>query len=139
MQRQFRPAVGQVYRGGRWGVARLHVEHCWGILRAESWYRDLRAKGQSIAVGRRRTAVVKIEEGESVVTVECRENRLWKHGRLFFRCPQCDARVSRLYLPQPQSDPRCRRCWGLNYASQSLSYHVPALFWRLIRRIADET
>jgi hypothetical protein len=55
--------------------------------------------------------------------VEIIPNPIWRIGRLFFACPGCNRRAARLYVPLSGSEPRCRGCWGLNYTSQSWSYH----------------
>jgi hypothetical protein len=54
-------------------------------------------------------------------------NAVWRRGRLFFRCPACQGRVTRLYVPIAGRQPRCRRCWGLSYESQSWSYKATGM------------
>jgi hypothetical protein len=36
----------------------------------------------------------------------------------WFLCPSCGRRCGRLYLPAGEVALKCRRCWGLQYASQ---------------------
>jgi hypothetical protein len=63
------------------------------------------------------------EHGSSwQIDAEVIANAVWRHGRLFFRCRACSRYATRLCVPLPALDPRCRRCWGLNYARQSWSY-----------------
>jgi hypothetical protein len=56
------------------------------------------------------------------IAAEVRPNAVWRRGRLFLRCPACQRRATRLYVPREDLPPRCRRCWGLSYQSQSWSY-----------------
>ena len=56
------------------------------------------------------------------VPVQVVANPIWRRGRLFFRCPGCTKRATRLYVPDAGQQPRCRQCYGLNYASQSWNY-----------------
>src|SRR5229473_1410253 len=58
--------------------------------------------------------------------VEVLPNPIWRRGRLFYRCPACGRRATRLYVPFSGLQPRCRRCWGLSYESQSWSYEGDA-------------
>ena len=57
-----------------------------------------------------------------VIDAEVRPNAVWKRGRLFLRCPTCQRRATRVYVPVPDQEPRCRRCWGLSYQSQTWTY-----------------
>ena len=113
----------QVWRVGRWGPCRLPFEHCAGTLRAEMIY-------DGFCRGRTTTGPGSVLTFEwpgcpetSSISAEVRANRVWRHGRLFLFCPRCRARVTRLYRPKRESDPRCRSCWGLSYLSRSWSYH----------------
>ncbi len=45
----------------------------------------------------------------------------------YFRCPECDARASKLYLPPGASRFACRRCHRLTYASCQESRKYDAL------------
>src|SRR5262249_8465255 len=56
------------------------------------------------------------------VEAELRANAVWRRGRLFLRCPKCERRATRLYVRVENLEPRCRRCWGLAYESQSWCY-----------------
>lgn len=101
---------------------RRYVEECWGVLRTEEAYCMLE-RGASpptlvVAALRGRPAPV-------AVALEFRDNLLWGGwGRLYFRCPSCARRVSRLYLPTPGEDARCRRCWRLPYTTQAYTYRA---------------
>jgi hypothetical protein len=60
-----------------------------------------------------------------------RSHAVWRHGRLFLRCPWCGARCTRLYLPDPRSaGPACRRCLGLTYASRATRTYRDTLWGR---------
>lgn len=56
------------------------------------------------------------------IKMEVLANAVWRRGRLFLRCPHCERRAARLYVPVVNLEPRCRRCWGLSYESQAWSY-----------------
>jgi hypothetical protein len=53
---------------------------------------------------------------------DVRPNAVWRFGRVFLRCPRCDGRVTRLYVPTADVWIACRRCWGLSDPSQKQSY-----------------
>lgn len=53
---------------------------------------------------------------------EIRDNRIWRFGRLFLRCPVCDRPATRVYLPLLGAGLACRLCWGLSYRSRRNSY-----------------
>lgn len=53
---------------------------------------------------------------------EIRDNRIWRFGRLFLRCPACDGLATRVYLPVSGASLACRDCWGLSYRSRRNSY-----------------
>ena len=38
--------------------------------------------------------------------------------RYFFKCPDCEERVQKIYSPPTKTLFRCRRCWDLIYQSQ---------------------
>lgn len=46
-------------------------------------------------------------------------------GRWLWACRACSNRVSDLYAPPGGRALRCRRCWQLTYASQSVNWHSP--------------
>jgi hypothetical protein len=114
-------------RTGRWGRRRVRVEQCWAVVRTEDLYgrmlhSDLKA-GSSAGV----EVHVALQNSNLVsawhLTVELVPNRIWRIGRLFLLCPRCSRRATRLYVPLSGDEPKCRCCWGLNYESQSWSYH----------------
>jgi hypothetical protein len=49
---------------------------------------------------------------------ELRANAVWRFGRLFLRCPQCQELATRIYVPAANLWPACRQCWGLTYESR---------------------
>jgi hypothetical protein len=104
-------------RTGRWGCRRLRVTECRHVLRAEDAYRDLL---QFCPKPHCQTLEATTAVGN--VTVELRANAVWPHGRLFYRCSRCAKLATRLYVPASGLDLRCRRCWGLAYASQQWNY-----------------
>ena len=108
--------------GGRWGPRRARVEQC-ATLEAEIVYHLMICAGEPLAPGWH--ATVSSTAGNYKfpnIKVEVVANAVWRRGRLFLRCPRCGRRATRLYVPVIDVQPRCRRCWGLNYQSQSWSY-----------------
>ena len=61
---------------------------------------------------------------------EVRQNAVWRRGRVFLKCPRCERRCTRLYLPLATSWLACRRCWGLTYASRTLYNYKDSLWGR---------
>jgi hypothetical protein len=104
---------------GRWGPKRVQVEQCFATLRAEDLYtrliRDNRAKARPGAQGSLEWSL----PGRSLsCDWELRHNFVWRFGRLFLKCPRCDRRATRMYVPAADAGAACRRCWGLTYESQ---------------------
>lgn len=64
---------------------------------------------------------------------------VWRRGRLFFRCSECRRLLTRLYVPIAGLEPRCRRCWGLSYVSQSWSYKSVGFLGKALGPIAYVT
>jgi hypothetical protein len=127
---------------GRWGRRRARVDECWATLTAERVYDRLLCDGAPIAPGWR--GVLTWTPGPSTgrawgVTAEVLDNAVWRFGRLFLRCPRCQKRVTRVYLPTASTDPRCRRCWGLSYESRSWSYAPTGLWGPLLGPVAYAT
>jgi hypothetical protein len=58
-------------------------------------------------------------------------------GRIFLVCPRCSRRVTRVYVPTSNADPRCRRCWGLSYESQKRNYRTRGLLGSLLGSWAE--
>lgn len=112
---------------GRWGRRRAHVSQCACVWRAETLYDALLADG-SCQPGVRGSASAWIGKQRWVVGFEVRPNPVWRWGRVFFRCPHCTGRCTRLYAPLRDLQPRCRRCWGLSYESQQWNYK--GLLWQ---------
>jgi hypothetical protein len=92
------------------------------VLAAELVYGDLICDGQTFAPGWRGTLRWTPLGASYDIAVEVVPNAVWRRGRLFFRCAHCQRRATRLYVPRVGLEPRCRRCWGLSYESQSWCY-----------------
>jgi hypothetical protein len=105
---------------GRWGRRRVRDYECWVVLRVEDLYTGLLRSGLRLEPG---GGVHIRATGGLPVEIEVVPNPIWRKGRLFFTCRGCRRRATRLYVPVEGVDPRCRRCWGLNYESQRWSYH----------------
>src|SRR5688572_24441269 len=95
---------------------RMRVTECWATLRAERVYAQLLAAGAELKPGDRAELEMLVPTATDdcfstpwYVTAESLANPLWRYGRLFLRCLRCDARCSRLYVPRPSLQPRCRR------------------------------
>ena len=108
---------------GRWGPKRVRVSQCLA-LRAEDAYTDLlRDDAARARPGARGSLEWTVQGGSGrsasvAVAWELRPNAVWRHGRLFFRCPGCSKLATRLYVPREDTGAACRRCWGLTYESR---------------------
>ena len=129
----------------RWGRRRARVEQCAAILAAELVYGELICNREVFGPGLRRTLSWTPNDGSGRswdIKAEVLANAVWRRGRLFLRCPQCQQRATRLYVPVVGAEPRCRRCWGLSYESQSWSYKPcgflaglgPVAYWTTAER-----
>jgi len=119
--------------GGRWGPRRTRTSECQLVVRAEDLYTALikeAAKGRRLAPGCAGTVGYKFQGRSVSANWEVRANPLWRFGRVFFRCSRCGELSTRLYLPLPESDFGCRRCWGLSYASKSLQNYKDSIWGR---------
>src|SRR5262245_13955877 len=107
---------------GRWGPRRARVEQS-VTLAAELVYHQMFCEGSTFGPGARAFLSWKPDSvTEWPLETEIVANAVWRRGRLFFRCPACRQRATPLYVPVAGLQPRCRRCWGLSYESQSWSY-----------------
>lgn len=105
---------------GRWGPRRVRTTECWGVLRAEACYGALLdRRGFVFGPGTHGVAHWKLRRRRVKATFVVRENAVWRLGRVFFECPECRQRVTRLYAPLEASPLACRRCWGLTYDSRT--------------------
>ena len=92
-----------VFTSGRWGRRRARVDECWRILRAEEAYDQFLRERVALKPGWRATVRVQIpiEDSKFVspwsLKVEVLPNPIWRRGRLFYRCPACGRRATRLY------------------------------------------
>ena len=125
-RRPRQPAPGvPVSCRGRWGRRRARVEQCAVTIRAEVVYDRLIRDGVSFGPGWA-ASFTWVPSGAAGhwwhVAAEVVPNAVWRRGRLFLRCQHCRRRATRLYVPVVDVEPRCRRCWGLNYQCQSWSY-----------------
>jgi hypothetical protein len=127
---------------GRWGPRRARVGQCVAILAAELVYGNLVCQAHSFGPGWR-AALTWSPHGTKGPAWKCRAevvaNAVWRRGRLFFRCNQCGRRATRLYVPVMNLEPRCRRCWGLAYESQSWSYKPTGWLGRILGPVAHAT
>ena len=131
---------------GRWGPRRARVEECQAILRAESIYDTIVRSGDYFGPGSRgfltwQPHTESLGKSSPVwnLTFDVLANAVWRRGRLFLQCPHCARRATRLYVPIANLQPRCRRCWGLNYALQSWSYKPTGFLGGLLGPLAYAT
>jgi hypothetical protein len=117
--------------GGRWGRRRTRVTECWTILKAEDFYTQLlREDAAKVRPGAAGSAIYTLKAEVYRVEWEVRENSVWRRGRVFWRCPRCRRRCTRVYLPLETSWPACRRCWGLTYSSRKLQNYKDSIWGR---------
>ena len=116
---------------GRFGPKRIRVEQC-RALRAEDVYTGLlRENAARTKPGAYGWLMWTVEDssGRSVplsADWELRPNAVWQHGRLFFHCPRCARRATRLYVPRAGAGAGCRQCWGLTYESRQRRSYRPS-------------
>jgi len=104
---------------GRWGPRRIRVTECWVTVTAEAAYTALLRDGVSKARAGFVGVLAWTFGGRAEwLRWELRPNAVWRFGRLFLRCPKCERRVTRIYLPTAATVAACRRCWGLTYTSR---------------------
>jgi hypothetical protein len=130
VRRYVRPMVDAAVwcPSGRWGPRRVRVSECAGVLQAEDVYTDLIRSGPSrLRLGVTGTTDWALPGRQETVYVtwELRPNAVWRFGRVFLRCPQCERLASRLYVPRVGDPHACRRCWGLTYESRQLRSYKP--------------
>lgn len=81
---------------GRWGPRRARVEQC-ATLAAEIVYHQMICDGAKLSPGGRATLTCAVGSVQFPnITAEVVANAVWRHGRLFLRCPRCDRRATRL-------------------------------------------
>jgi len=120
-----------VTSSGRWGRRRARVSQCAAILAAELVYDRMVCDGSTFGPGSQAMLSWTPQPGSGQswdIRAELLPNAVWRRGRLFLRCPHCEQRATRLYVPIAALEPRCRRCWGLSYESQSWSYKATGAF-----------
>ena len=99
----------------------MRVTECLFVARAEVLYTEL-LRDAPVKPGDRGWVTWTAESTTVKAIWEIRENPIWKHGRVFLRCPWCDRRVSRLYIPvlgRPEVF-ACRPCLGLTGRTRPL-------------------
>ena len=118
------PADIPVYVTGRWGHRRVRVTECAFVATAEEVYSLLlRDSSRSVTPGAPGQSTWAFGDTKVTAAWEVRKNRVWKYGRVFFLCPWCHRRATRLYLPTLDAPAcfACRRCLGLTYCSRTTS------------------
>jgi hypothetical protein len=95
-RRFIRPGDADVWLSGRWGRKRLCVSRCAHLMTAETVYDTALRQGTVLAPGSRLRISWGVEGRECEAVAEVRSNAVWRHGRLFLRCPRCDRRATRL-------------------------------------------
>src|SRR5262245_50053197 len=131
-------------RTGRWGPRRARVEQC-ATLAAEFVYDKLILEGQSFGPGWRATLswVPQSNAGPDWdVLVEVLPNAVWRRGRLFLRCPHCERRTTRVYVPIEGLRVSSRvagSVGGLVTPAKSWCYKPIGLFGKLLGPIAPCT
>ena len=129
MRRYVTPGVNAAVwiSSGRWGPSGFESASAW---RSSGQRRRIRTSSATMPPDKaRRTRSVewalRSRSGRSVslsADWELRANAVWRHGRLFFRCPECTRLATRLYVPCEDAGAACRRCWGLTYDSRRENY-----------------
>lgn len=110
-------------------------------MRAEDCYEALvRVEPGDLRIGRSATLDLELAGDAFTIQIEITRNQIWRFGRLMLRCSRCQRRCTRLYLPIEGCNLRCRRCWGLTYASRTLRNYKDGLWGRgLIARLGGVT
>jgi hypothetical protein len=119
------PSGVAVSSSGRRGRRRVRVSQCAATLEAEMIYGRLIEEGRAIGPGWHDTLAWQPHGPRRPswpIKAEVRPNSVWRLSRLFLRCPHCQRRATRVYIPVEGLPPRCRTCWGLSYASQAENY-----------------
>lgn len=117
---------------GRRGRKRVRVNQCLEVLCAEDLYSDLLSdRTKQVGPGSRGTVECRVGGSVHTANWEVRANAVWTFGRVFFFCPRCQRRCSRLYVPCASFWPfACRTCCGLTYTSQSQLNYKNSLWGR---------
>ena len=120
--------------GGRWGPRRVRTAECQSIVRAENLYTQLirqsAKSGIVLRPGDFGTATYRFGGRSLTASWEAQSNSIWRFGRIFFKCPLCMRRCTRMYLPLPESTFGCRSCWGLSYVARALQNYKDSLWGR---------
>ena len=107
----------------------MRVNECWSLVRAEDVYTALLVENAAaVRPGARGSLTYTVEGRSLTASWEIRQNAVWRRGRVFLCCPSCSRLCTRLYLPLETSWFRCRRCWGLTYASRTLQNYKNSLW-----------
>ena len=136
---QLLPGQRVVYSHGRWGRRRVRTSEC-RTFRAEELYSTLLTDVRKFGPGDRGKATYAFEGAKLVIDYEVRGNSVWRSGRVFFRCPRCERRCTRVYVPRCDAGPACRLCWGLTYPSRSLRSYKNTVWGRgIVAKVIGET
>lgn len=132
-RRYILPYEARVWCSGRWGRRRVRDTQCHAVVRAEDVYTAM-LKDHPPPAGAKRAgrATCTLDGRECSIDWELRPNAVWRHGRMFLRCGRCGERCTRLYLPLPESELACRRCWGLTYGSKTLQNYKDSIWGRSV-------
>ena len=87
-----------VWCSGRRCQRRLRTDECTRLTAEQvyTWLLEFDAAG--VRPGRAELSII-LGGVPMSARVELRPNAVWRRGRLFLRCPCCQARCTRLYLP----------------------------------------
>jgi hypothetical protein len=125
-----------VWISGRFGRRRVRVTECAVVLKAETFYDGLvRDRSHTLRPGQRGTSTVTLRTNDGQRAVARRvtwvtlPNRVWRCGRVFYECPRCHGRATRLYAPTLNCELQCRRCWGLTYQRRTLWNYKRSGLW----------
>lgn len=117
---------------GRRGPRRVRVNQCLAVFHAEELYSKLlKDKPTVVRPGWRGGVAYTVEGASHAVQWEVRANAVWRRGRVFFICPRCRNRCTRLYVPCVGFSPcACRQCCGLTYTSRALLNYKDSMWGR---------
>jgi hypothetical protein len=126
IRRSIRPNVdARTWCAGRWGPRRVRVNQCWAVLTAETVYTQMMRDDVTRVRPGNGGSLNWSPGGRSLfIDYELRPNAVWRFGRVFLTCPRCRQRATRIYVPAIDTDPACRRCWGLTYESKKANYRT---------------
>ena len=128
--------IGSGWHGGNGRPRRKRrVSECFAVMKAEHVYAQIQSAEPMKALG-----VEWADVGRWTIAVDQISNPLWRRGgRLFLRCPRCNRRCARLYMPDKHDELKCRLCWRLSYYTrQAVSYRIPRGLIRQLLGVLDD-